>query len=390
MNILKVLFSGYFFSWSPLQLKKQSAKLFLCGLLLFVIQGCSHEDSSSYVGETTELKNYETLVDLEDNILATPVIIRHGNSSTFFVYDVRKGQVLELDENGKVINEVGRSGRGPGEYTFVNNMFVREQHLYVIDIIQFMAHQYDMEGNFVSSFNFGEIAGQPTTPPPAIGLVTANEIDNQPYITLQGNIMLSNVNVGDKNENIFQIIDWEKKKQLSEMGEVPEGSSFVLDNQKLRNEATDGKVPSFYKPNSFPVQDRSNPNEYFVIYSSLSQIAKYASNGKKLWQKDINTPETDSIRTRFFDAMERMSNSPDIRDRVGLEYYSSGFSNNEGDLYLVVNTSPVMIHQYNNAGELLHKYKFSSEDTTPVLDIDFANNRILAASEKGEIRAYPF
>ncbi|NGP89374.1 6-bladed beta-propeller [Fodinibius halophilus] len=395
MNILRNFFSEYFFFWTNLLLKRPEAKLFLCGCLLCFVQSCNHEDSSNSAGKTdfvesTELKNYETLVDLEENKLATPVIIRHGSDSTFFVYDVRQQQVLKMDKKGTIINKIGRTGRGPGEYLFVNNMFVREQHLYIIDIVQFMIHKYDMEGNFVSSFNFGEIAGQPTIPPPGIGLVTANEIDNQPYVNLQGDIILSNVNVGDKSEHIFQIIDWEKKKQLSELGEVPEGSSFVLDNQKLRNEATDGKVPSFYKPNSFPVQDRDNPNEYFVIYSSLSQIAKYAANGGKLWEKNINTTETNSIRTRFFDAMDRMSNSPDIRDRVGLEYYSSGFSNNEGDLYLVVNTSPVMIHQYNNAGKLLHKYKFSSKNITPVLDIDFANSRILAASEKGEIRAYPF
>lgn len=340
--------------------------------------------------ETTELKNYETVVDLEDNTLATPVIIRRGSDSTFFVYDVRLEQILEMDGKGTVVNEIGRSGRGPGEYLFVNNMFVREQHLYVIDIVQFMVQQYDMEGNLVSSFNFGEIAGKPTIPPPPIGLVTANEIDNQPYVNLQGDLILSNVNVGNKSEHIFQLIDWGEKQQLSEMGEVPGGSSFVLDNVELRKEATEGKIPSFYKPNSFPVQDLANPDEYFIVYSSLPKIGKYSSIGEKLWEKDIKTIETDRIRTHFFEVMDRLSNSPDIRDRIDLEHYVSGFSSSEGELYLVVNTTPVMIHQFNNAGELLHKYKFSSEDTTPVLDIDFENSQILAASEEGEIRAYPF
>ena len=77
-------------------------------------------------------------------------------------------------------------------------------------------------------------------------------------------------------------------------------------------------------------------------------------------------------------------------NRTDLEYYSSGVSNNEGDLFLVVNIRPVVIHKFKQTGELVHKYIFESKDVTPILDFDFLNNRIIAVTDIGEIRIYPF
>ncbi|MDR8393820.1 6-bladed beta-propeller [Aliifodinibius sp. S!AR15-10] len=357
---------------------------FSCVLLCFVL-GCTADKPPEKMVETTELKDYDTLAGLESGQVALPVILKVREDQSFAVYDIAKNQVLELDEDGVVKNKIGRSGRGPGEYLFVNNIFLTEQYLYIIDTALYFVHQFDRKGNLVSTFDFGKIAGKPTTPPPIVGgVVKANEIDNQPFVTLQGDIILSNVNVGNKGQYLFQLWDWEGDKR-SELGEVPEGSSFVLDNAELRNEALEGEVPSFYKANSFPVQDRGAPNEFFIVYSSLSRIAKYTSTGEKLWQKDVQTRESEAIRKHFLETMDQMSKP----NRVDLEIYSSGASDGAGNLYLVANTEPVVIHQFNSSGELVHKYEFTSKEVTPVLDIDFENKRILAATESGEIRSYP-
>lgn len=368
----------------------KNTSYYISWLLVYFVLSCSAEMPSTKVIEITELTNFETLVSLESETLALPVIIKVRDHQGIIVYDVGKGQVLELDESGAIANTFGRKGRGPGEYLLVKNIFLTGEDLYIIETAQMVAHQYGQGGDLISTFDFGKIVGNPTTPPPiAGGVVKANEIDNQPFVTLQGNLLLSNVNTGTENRYLFQLIDWEEANQLSEIGEVPEGSSFILDNQKLRTEALDGDIPSFYKANSFPVQDRANPDEFFIIYSSLSKIAKYTSSGEKLWENDIHSEETDAIRNRFFAAMDRMRNS-DIRDRVALKFYSSGVSNHEGDLYLVTNTKPVVIHQFNSTGELVHKYVFASKEVAPVLDIDFLNNRIFTATDSGEIRIYPF
>lgn len=364
--------------------------LSLFSFLLCFILSCTHEIPTPSDVEIKELQNFETLVNVKENILAIPVLIKHKDEMNFLVYDVGLSQVLELDENGSIVNKIGRTGRGPGEYLSVNNIFINEHYLYVTDTVQLLIHQYNKENVLLSSFDFGELSGRPTVPGPAVGGIKPNDIDNQPTVTIHDDIVLSTANVGTTEQYIFEVIDWEDRNQLSKMGEVPVGSSFVLNNQQLRNEAINGEIPSFYKANSFPIQDRANPDEFFIIYSSLPKIAKYASNGKKLWEHRIKSSETDKIKTHFFEQMDQMSKSPDIRDRVDLKFYSSGISSDEGALYLVANTKPVVIHQFNNTGELVRKYKFTSEDVTPILDIDFNNKRILAVSEEGGIRAYPY
>lgn len=350
---------------------------------------CNVDTPTSKALETTELTNFETLESLDSETLTLPIIIKVFNNQSIVVYDIGKNQVLKLDESGVIINSIGRVGNGPGEYLYVNNINVTNEQLYLVETTQMLVHLYNEGGNLISSFDFGKIAGNPTIPAVFGGVVIANELDNQPYVTLQGNLLLSNLNIGAESQFLFQLIDWDDGKKLSEIREVPVGSSFTLDNQKLRTEALNGEIPSFYKANSFPVQDRSKPDEYFIVYSSLSKLAKYTSTGEKLWENDIQSEETDTIRNKFFETMDRMRNS-DIRNRVALKYYSSGVSNLEGDLYLVANTKPVVIHQFNNLGELVQKYVFTSKEVTPVLDIEFLNNQIFVATESGEIRIYPF
>ena len=367
-------------------MKISNSTSFISCLLLFFVFSCSPGDTSTKVIESTQLSNFETLVSLESETLALPIIIKVLNDQSLIVYDIGTNQVLKLDEHGSIVDSIGRVGQGPGEFLFVNNIFIRDENLYLIERSQMLAHQYTQGGDLISSFDFGKITGNPPVPFGPYGSIVANEIENQPFVTSQGDLLISNLDVGSESQFLFQLIDWEDSNKLSEIGEVPEGSSFILDTQILRNEALNGDVPSFYKANSFPVQNQANPDELFIVYSSISRIAKYTTTGEKLWENDIQSIEADTIRTRFLKQMRRMS----PENRTDLEYYSSGVSNIEGDLFLVVNIRPVVIHQFNYTGELEHKYVFDSKEVTPVLDFDFMNNRIIAATDNGEIRIYPF
>ncbi|HAC14531.1 MAG TPA: hypothetical protein DCE78_01100 [Bacteroidetes bacterium] len=359
---------------------------FIFCLQLFFVLSCSPENPSSNVIESTQLSNFETLVSLESETLALPIIIKALNDQSLIVYDIGKNQVLKLDETGAIVDSIGRVGRGPGEYLFVNNIFISDENLYLIERSQMLAHRYSQGGDLISSFDYGKITGNPPKPFGPYGSIVANDIDNQTFVTSQGDLLLSNLDIGSESQFLFQLIDWEDSNQLSEIGEIPEGSSFILDIQEFRNEALNGDVPSFYRANSFPVQDLANPDQLFIVCSSISRIAKYTLTGEKLWENDVHSIEADTIRTRFVELMGRMS----PRNRTDLKYYTSGASNNEGDLFLVVNIKPVVIHQFNQTGELVHKYIFESRDVTPILDFDFMNNRIIAATDNGEIRIYPF
>tara|TARA_R100001143_G_C3359941_1_gene134810 strand:+ start:998 stop:2122 length:1125 start_codon:yes stop_codon:yes gene_type:complete len=362
-------------------------------VVLYVITGCSSGPTTSNEIETTVLENFETVISLEDNVLATPTLIRKGINSNLYIYDDAQTKILEVDNNGNVVNEFGQPGRGPGELLLVNNFFLTDNHLYIVDYIQYFIHQYNYNGQFLSSMDYGDKLGLPMAPaaPFSSSEIRPKDINNQPFVTQDGNVMLSNAKFSDSVQYIYELIDW-NGNHISEIGTVPEGSTFVIDNEKLQSDVSDRVVPSLYRSNVFVINDNSNLNEYFLVYSALPKISKYNSSGENLWTVEIpKTQELDSLTTNFFEIMERLQQA-DPRNRIDLKYYTSGISNSNGELFLITNTNPAWIHHFNAVGSLIHRYKLISEDVEikPIFDIDFEQKRILVVTEDAEIRSYPF
>lgn len=357
------------------------------------MKGCGSENTSPTAIDTTELKNFETLISIEDNVLATPTLIRYGPNSNLFIYDDAQTKVMEVDHTGSVVNEFGQPGRGPGELLIVNNFFLTDTHLYIVDIVQYFIHQYDYKGVHISSMDYGDMLGMPNAPPAPFSssVIRAKDINNQPFITQNGHIMLSAAKFSDSVHSIYELTDW-NGTHIADIGSIPDGSTFVIDQDKLRADVSDRVVPSLYRSNAFAVQNLTNSNEYFLIYSALPMISKYDSSGRKLWSAEIpKTQELDSLTTHFFETMERLQQA-DRRSRIDLKYYTSGISNSDGELFLITNTNPVWVHHFNIEGKLSHRYKLISEDVEikPIFDVDFDRHRFLVVTEEAEIRAYPF
>lgn len=135
--------------------------------------------------------------------------------------------------------------------------------------------------------------------------------------------------------------------------------------------------------------DHSTSGDYFLVYTAFPKIAKYNPDGTELWETGpIRTPAIDSIKSHFFSWMKQHSGS-----RISLSYYLSGVSSPDGDLYLVMNKSnPVIIHQFNATGKLVHIYKLLSKevDLAPIFAIDFQRHGIFIVTELGEVRIYSF
>jgi len=71
----------------------------------------------------------------------------------FFILDERSVRLKVFDHNGKFLYDVGRKGRGPGEYIapmsfFVNN---KEKKIGIIDIAH--VHEYNLEGVYLKSIS---------------------------------------------------------------------------------------------------------------------------------------------------------------------------------------------------------------------------------------------
>lgn len=369
-------------------------RIFCVSFTVFLLMSCTSETSTEKIIPISELSDFETVISFEDEVLASPASLKYTGDSTLFVFDQGLGKVIELKENGEVIREYGRMGRGPGEFQRVNNIYITDDYLFVIDPGKFAIHKFGRNGELHSTFDYGNSENQSTAapPPPPMGLsVTANNINNRPAITHDGNLLLSAIRLADSTEAIFYRMNW-KGEQLSSIGEIPEGSTFILNNEKMRDDVNDRVIPTYYRANVFPVIDRSSPGDLFLVYSAFPKIMKYNSEGEKIWESNIpSVDEINSTTNHFFTAMEKMQRA-DIRSRIRLEYYSSAVSSPEGHLFLAMNQNSLWIHELNPEGELISRYKLSSKDNslTPIFDIDFDNRRFLIVTEESEIMSYPF
>lgn len=365
-----------------------TAKALFVTILIFM--SCKDIKEKKKEVSSIFLNEFETVITSDPSTIAVPGILKINSS--LFVYDKSKAKLLRINERDSALKEIGRTGAGPGEYITVNNFFVRGEFLYVIDNVLMKINKYTLEGVFESNFNYGRFSKNSSAPPPppsSSNRILANEIDNQPYVDLSGKVILPSSKFDSTGSKLFQIFDWSGVK-ISELGNIPKGSSFILDDDKIWNEVTEKKIPSYYKPNSFLVDDPSNKNEYFVIFSSIPKIVKYDINGIILWEKDTQDHESNVILNGFFEAMKKLNNGGN-RNRIDLEFYSYGKANKEGELFLVLNKKPLTINQFDNHGKLLKRIIIDSKvnDVTQVLDFNFETEKIFIATIKGDIRSYP-
>lgn len=403
-------------------LKLPSPMLFQCKpvlsvqLLILLSVGCHSNESRSTDVEIVVLEDYETVIDLESDQLAVPIIIKYDDDSDhLFIYDSGHNSVFEIDlsSGGNIINEFGRQGEGPGEYQHVNSILLVKDYLYLVDHLRQYIHKYDRNGSPVSSMNYGAVT---TGVDPLTRLMSAMtvmlqgtilepDINHQPFVTLKGHVLLR-PDLDRLDQTIYELRDWEGN-HLSDIGEVPDGSMFMFMPEAVEeyeSAVLNRRVPSIFKPYAFPVHDRSNPEEYFLVYSAIPIVAKYQANGEKLWENKISgVRELEDIADDYFESMGFQLQQQDGRTSIGLRVkYTSGVSSPGGDLYLATSIEsqnqadsselpePLWIHRFGAAGDLDIRYKVVSEDVgiASIFDIDFTGDRLFIVTSEGEIRAY--
>lgn len=364
--------------------------LFSC---LCVIVSCNYSSPSVQIPELVRLEIFDRHISVDDATLAAPVIIRYDQES-LFIFDAVQGKILKLDDERNIVREYGRSGRGPGEFQIIQNLTLTDRFLYAIDVGQFLIHKYDRNGDFITSLEMVSKTSRPNTPmaPFSPGLIRAPDLDNLPFVTIRDHVMFSSVFFEDEVEAIYELKDWEGNR-ISAIGDVPEGSAFIIDYKQLADEVANRKIPSIYKPNAFPVSDRSDTGSIYLVYSAIPKIAKYSENGQKIWEKEVSgIPEIEAQKKAFFENMERMQQS-DPRNRIVLKYYNAGVSNESGELFLISSyRENIWIHRFNSDGELTARYELKNENEgvklQPIFDIDFSAHRIFIVTDNAEVWSY--
>lgn len=349
-------------------------------LLLGLAAGCNTESShtNTTAAEAVVLNDFQTVISRQDTLMGMPAMLKYEEATDhLFVYDINQRKVFEMDKDGRMVAEYGGKGNGPGERQSLCNFFITDQHIYILDQAKFYIHKYDRTGEVISTLDYGRLmkennatedAGQGPPPPREFPL---NDINNEPFITLNGNVLLP---AHEQGNSLFERVTWEGE-HLANIGEIPEPYLTSAGEEQTKTAYENREVPARDMYRAFPVSDPSNPGEIFMVYSSIPKIAKYDTSGQKLWERAVpETPEMDALAQQYYNFEEER---PDVF--LAIKKYALGVASPEGDLYLGTFTSAIMpgefplwMHHFNPQGELVNRYKIAADSTLwyyPAVDV---------------------
>lgn len=378
-------------------MKLRYAHFFRIVLAIIVITACSErypQYSNTFDANVIELNTFNPSVKSEDLLLGMPVRLKYdSDNQRLFIQDLPKWAVIEIDDSSNVINEYGNRGRGPGEIQMLNDFFFNKKHLYIVDGGQYLIHKFNRDdGKYISSLNYGE-SSEIIPPSPPIPL---NDNNNQVFVTLNETVLIPSQFGG---EYLFMAVNWQGEK-IADIAEMPENCTISEDEETAKLALKKNKVPAKDQCLAFPVNDHSNTDEIFIIYSAIPKIVKYNLSGQKLWERKIpNTPEVDSLA---IDLSNVVKEHPDRQpDTMPVRKYIAGRSNKEGELFLITYTNlvtrytprrSVWVHKFDKNGNLLKRMKIvSEEDLNPYVGIDFEEKKIITNPfMQVDIREYTF
>jgi len=349
--------------------------------------------------QVKELSAFDNYVKNQDLLLGMPVRLKYDdNDQHLFVQDLPNWAIIEIDDSSNVVNTYGRKGRGPGEIEMLNDFYFNKDHLFIVEGSRFFIHKYSRkDGKHVSSLDFAEVrrgnhkdGAQPPRPIPL------NDNNNQPFVTLNETVLIPS-QFG--KEYLYEAVDWEGQK-VADIGKMPGNCTISKSEEEVRSALENKKVPAKDQCFAFPVSDRANPDEIFIIYSAIPKIEKYNLTGQKLWERKIPIiPEVDSLT---IDLSILAKEHPDRRlGGMKVRKYIAGRSNVNGELFLITYTNlvtrfaprrSIWIHKFDKEGNLAERMKIvSEEDLNPYVGMDFEGKRILAnPNMQVDIRTYKF
>jgi hypothetical protein len=168
---------------------------YLTILLVFYLFGCINSDNPDFINRVPDSDQFEyhTFKDwsnIAHNTLDVDVwfdnnkseitlyrvedIIQIRNGS-FWVADLNRSMVYEVDSKGKISHEIFKSGRGPGDIGTPVSMYRYENQIYTLDIGLKQIVTTDLDGIETNRFRFKEI-------PPAFGTNKLTIMDANRFI----------------------------------------------------------------------------------------------------------------------------------------------------------------------------------------------------------------
>ena len=193
-----------------------------------------------------------------------------------YILDERNQRILRFDNNFNYINQIGREGRGPGEYLYPTTFQIFKDTIYIADVSNYRIDLRFVDGKYIRSF-------RPKYP------------------------LLSDISLGvNSNGNLF--INHPMSNNLvtcyDNSGEIVKSfGDLIDDNDPMKKISI----------NNAHIEVGENDNIY-VSFVMVPVLRKYDKNGQLLWERDLTKYSEIKEMNDFF--IKKTQENPEMKYNV--------------------------------------------------------------------------
>lgn len=259
-----------------------------------------------------------------------------------YIVDKSDHNIVISDKSGNLIKRIGRLGNGPLEFNAPVTMAIIDDNLVVYDAGNQRIQVISRDDKCLKTY-----------PAVTLGQFGAGFLfskDNTYYYSTEG-----------YSSDYLLVHKTFEGKELGGFGQIyGEKTNYVkFEVDKVKR----GNLPDYLKNRIAPIKD-SNENVY-CIHIALPLVKKFGSNGKLIWEKELDIPEFKIIKENWI--LENKKSPPNVAIR--LEFWRDVKIDRNDNIYLQVAISDEMIvYVLNTEGNILMKY-VGDEKKIKLIDI---------------------
>lgn len=223
------------------------------------------------------VRQVDTLVTAESELLAHPTDIAVGRSGTIYVADARANRVLMLGPEGRVIQTIGREGQGPGEFSRPSAIAQGDTGLVVFDAGNARVELFSPDGQFRASY--------PVPPEALAGPIS---------ICGDGSMLVASMGADSSLALKFGM----SGELLNHYGRPIVEQLTMYDFASMKARIADGAVPDEFRNNVLTVQD--DDGRVWVALQTEAEVRRYDAEGRRTLQVVIDDPQIQRAREDFF------------------------------------------------------------------------------------------
>jgi len=282
--------------------------------LVWTLSACGGESASLDSRPTeTVLERLDTLVTTESALISHPTDIAVAPDGEVYVADYQSDRILRLNPREDLVQTIGRTGDGPGEFDGPTAVRATASAVWVVDRGNGRLQTLSRDGEYVSMAPLGREVG---TGLPSIG----------PNGSLVVGTMGSNSALAARLEP--------STGEASGIGVPVVEPTAVFDITAIKDRISRGEIPDEFRNAVLVSEDRSG--SIWMALQSQAEIRRFAPDGSSLWTLTVESEELDAMLADFFLRNEEEERPFAV---IPLRYFDD-IQNVGEDLWVLLNTPP--------------------------------------------------